>query len=881
GAGFAVGASARDTVEVGVPLIDDPGDPGRSDAQYIAWFEVAYPRRLQASLDTLFFAAPDSVPAGRFQYAVSAVGDSASSRFYDRTDPDRPVLLVGGAWSGVPGSFTLTVEDSAGAGYRPRYALLSTSRAIRPSGIALYAPPSGPRTIGDLLDPANQADYVVVAPPAFHAAAESLAADRSRFLSGVASPLAAVVTTDRIYAQFAGGTPDVAAIRNFLAHAYRHWARPPLYVCLLGDASLDPLNYSGLRVLDFVPTYSGGYHTALQQQFSTDDWLVRLDGPGDQLLDLAIGRLPARTPEEALLLVSGKRRIFEGNVSFDLARNRALLCADDAWKWSYAQQLDPVGLDHVRQMERKDRLHLPFAVTRAKVYVNDYAFSDSLKTSKPGAREAFIAEVNRQAWLVDYIGHGSDNLIADEQVFRSADVSRLTNVTLPGIWCFMSCTVGKFDDFRRDGMAELLVRAPEAGAVAALAATGEVFGIESSALNDRFVDELFPISPRVDSLRTVGLAWARAKNQSVNFSIRKYNLIGEPGLLPPLPRGRGLWEKAPLDSVLRGEQVTLRGHALLADGSPDTLAAGTARLRILGPPSRRIQTGSNGGNPGIAPYELPGPLLYQGDAPLTKGAFQIRFTVPVDARVSGAGARLEALLEEAGGLGVGLAVDSLRVATGLSPRIDVTPPAISLVSPPDTTFAPGDRISIALEDSSGIDLTGFDNAHAIFVLFDDAGSPINLTSGFRYEPGSSTRGTVELVLPSLANGPHRLEVHGSDTYRNIGSASFVIEIAAAATAGGALNLSQVFNYPNPFERETYVHVRLSQPARLRVQILTVAGRRVREWSVEGKAGENYLPWDGRDSEGENVAIGVYLIHVTAEAAGKGRVDAVGRALRTR
>ena len=242
---------------------------------------------------------------------------------------------------------------------------------------------------------------------------------------------------------------------------------------------------------------------------------------------------------------------------------------------------------------------------------------------------------------------------------------------------------------------------------------------------------------------------------------------------------------------------------------------------------------------------------------------------------------LLALLEEAGGRGVGLALDSLRIAQGLSPRVDTTPPAISLLAPPDTTFAPGDRVTIAIEDSSGIDLTGFDNTHAVFVRFDDTGTPINLTSAFTYLPGSATRGTVDLTLPALANGPHRMEVHASDTYRNIGVASFVIEVAAQAASGGPLQLSQVFNYPNPFERETYVHVRLNQPARLRVQVLTVAGRKVREWTAEGKAGENYLPWDGRDSQGENIAIGVYLIHVTAEAAGSGRVDAVGRALRTR
>jgi len=66
-----------------------------------------------------------------------------------------------------------------------------------------------------------------------------------------------------------------------------------------------------------------------------------------------------------------------------------------------------------------------------------------------------------------------------------------------------------------------------------------------------------------------------------------------------------------------------------------------------------------------------------------------------------------------------------------------------------------------------------------------------------------------------------------------------------------------------------------------VQVLTVSGRRVRELSSDGRAGENYLPWDGRDSEGENIAIGVYLLKVTAESNEGKRATAVGRALKTR
>src|SRR5439155_1614227 len=212
---------------------------------------------------------------------------------------------------------------------------------------------------------------------------------------------------------------------------------------------------------------------------------------------------------------------------------------------------------------------------------------------------------------------GSDQIIADEQVFRSSDIGRLTNATRPSLFGFFSCTVGQFDALGQEGLGELLLKTPAGGAAASIAATEVGFGFESTQLNDDIVDRLFPLRPRFDRTQT--------------------------GLGP--------------------------------NGSRQTVH-----------------------------YFVPGPILFRGDVPLSSGAFEARFVVPVDARVAGGTGQLRALLSAAGGRGVGLAVDSLRIGQGISSRTDLDPPVITLLHPAgaDSTFQSGDRLTFVIQDSSGV-----------------------------------------------------------------------------------------------------------------------------------------------------------------------------------
>jgi flagellar hook assembly protein FlgD len=97
---------------------------------------------------------------------------------------------------------------------------------------------------------------------------------------------------------------------------------------------------------------------------------------------------------------------------------------------------------------------------------------------------------------------------------------------------------------------------------------------------------------------------------------------------------------------------------------------------------------------------------------------------------------------------------------------------------------------------------------------------------------------------------------------------------------------QMFNYPNPFGAETwftFVVTGNTPPEELTLRIYTVKGRKIREIrSGPGslQVGFNRVYWDGRDTQGDEVANGNYLYQVQITGGGKS-LTATGKAARVR
>ncbi len=121
----------------------------------------------------------------------------------------------------------------------------------------------------------------------------------------------------------------------------------------------------------------------------------------------------------------------------------------------------------------------------------------------------------------------------------------------------------------------------------------------------------------------------------------------------------------------------------------------------------------------------------------------------------------------------------------------------------------------------------------------------------------------------------RVETTGSGTYCNLSGGVIDSVLAETGVLAGPPSATgyHLSCYPNPFNPETTLRYHLPAEGEVRLDIYSVAGRRIRTL-VDGRqpAGWHDVAWDGRDSASGTVAAGVYLCRL--EIAGDVRTRKV-------
>jgi hypothetical protein len=447
-------------------------DTGVSSMVFLDRFSVSYPRA-------------SSLASGALEAAWAETGTASVS------GASGPVALV----DATAASWLTGYELAGGA---LRFLAQAGHRYLAVSQEALLRPRVSVPAASTLRSTTTQADYVLIAPRAFLAAAEPLLQRRRD--QGLATR---AVAFEEIADEFGHGQPSAEAIRGFLAFAFQSWARPsPRYALLLGDASYDPRNFTGASQPSPLPAL---WAKTSYLWTASDPRLAAVNGE-DELPDLAIGRLPAATPEQAQAMIE---KLLAWEDSGQGLAGRAALVADNP---------DIAG-DFEADVQDIARSYL---AGRSELLL----LSQLGSQTRPRILEALDSGLS----YLSYVGHGGAAVWASENVWNSWDAPSLSTQLRQPLLVTMNCLNGYFVAPAYDSLAESLIKADGRGAIAAFSPSGLSLDGPAHLYHRALMAELTGgRHERLgDALLAAQTAYAQAGVMPELLSV--YHLLGDPAM---------------------------------------------------------------------------------------------------------------------------------------------------------------------------------------------------------------------------------------------------------------------------------------------------------------------------------------------------------------
>ena len=273
-------------------------------------------------------------------------GSSNSTQVWEITDPLNISSVVPESNSGGTFAFRLHAD--------------SVRQFLAFDGTLYYTPALDGKIENQNLHGLTQADMIIVAYPGFMSPASRLA----QFHRDHDKMTVQVATTDQIYNEFSSGKQDVTAIRDFVKMFYDRAATAgtaPQCLLMFGRGSYDPKNRIPGNT-NYVVCYESADSNDPTSSYMSDDFFAFLDDDeGDwddgstNLMDIGVGRLPAKTSSEGDVMVDkiihyatpgtfASAQTCVNNVSSSLGdwRNVAAFVADDGDENIHFQQTETI-----------------------------------------------------------------------------------------------------------------------------------------------------------------------------------------------------------------------------------------------------------------------------------------------------------------------------------------------------------------------------------------------------------------------------------------------------------------------------------------------------------------------------------------------------------
>jgi hypothetical protein len=867
-----------------------------SDSLEFKSFEFRYMQKLDMTSQTAMTVFSPEQP-GLVRYRLSGLGNEAAYIFRIGND-DGSIMLV----DSIQGISSYEWTDTAGQGIR-YYICKQSGIKPAPSLVSVPAKTGSEFVVKDLRSLSLAIDYLVISHPDFMMQAQRLVRHK-RNIGRFTNPKA--VSIYDVYDQFSGGNTDPTAVRNCLdfVHNYQEQILHDSsfnYVVLMGAGHYDYRGLASAGNPSFMPVAEVGDRCM-------EDYFVFLH-PGaraesidsNEAPDLFLGRFPCHTTQEAAQMVDKVIQTEDPTVAnVGGWRNRMVLVADDDMQ---ARTPDPLTTKHMESSELIDSLVLRLApaIDLRKVYLFDYPWNAQLE--KPEASQALLGAINNGVAIVNYFGHGAENVWADEHILMPENLGSLTNNGMYPLVNSFSCAVGMFDKpGSKYSLSEYLVLAAKSGGIGAISSTREAYASDNEKLALNFYSSVFDTVDAA-AARSYGQALVMAKIKSLDNNQKTYCYLGDPSASFMRPDRRISLtitkdNGANLDTLKALQQVIIRGeigavHAATGSGidasfGSDQTQQVTVQVSMFNPPY--LATRKDGGTQNLNFwYKEPGTPLFMGSTQVKSGVFTQRILIPKNVTFDKPGAKLTAFAWRGQDVGMGAksnilfhGYDATVVSDTSGPVISARPVYTGSAISSEASSAKGvsftDKISascpftmeIDVFDSNGVDAvsTGPDEGLTYEITGPKNQGRKNINQQFQFLSGDYRRGNALISFDannSWPIGSYKMTVSGQDLLGNVSHRTIGLEIMDELE----LELYHVFNYPNPMRlgdtcrfyfdlSRATVQSNFSE-VRVMIRLYTLSGRLIRVFE-NVKRGQVF---NGRDSFGNLLSPGVYLYQISA------------------
>ena len=682
-----------------------------------------------------------------------------------------------------------------------------------------------------------------------------------------------VVTPEQIYNEFSSGAQDVSAIRDYMRYLYQKGGGKLRYLLLFGRGSYD---YKKRNNPDhnLVPVYESYNSTHPIFSYTSDDYFGFLEddeGSWEETrnvshsLEIGIGRLPAKNLKEAQQLVDKLIRYQTHPSTEGSWRTTVLLIADDEDNNLFHRDSEQLSED---VQERWPMAQID------KIYLGAYPQETSPSGERsPAAIDAIEKAIERGALFVNYIGHGSSDLLTAEYVITKTTFDKWQNQNRLPVFVTATCEFGQHDIERTSGAEHLLLR-PDGGAIGLVTASRPVYSNSNLALNRDFYESALPTS--AGTSRRLGDIIKLTKNkgaESTGVANRSFLLLGDPAMPLAYPAQEISVKELEVEesghsayTISTFSKVKVTGAVLNTSGQSDTNFNGLMEAVVYEKPFPYETTDPKTQK---MSFTIQNKTIFRGKAVIKEGAFTFNFVVPKSIRYNFGNGKISLY-----------AVDTTRqtdatgyynqfLIGGSSPfsESDKTPPRVSLYLN-DSSFVNGEKVgqkSLLLayfHDENGINIMSDGVSGGITATLDGQTS-FELNEYYVADVGTYKKGSLQYPLESLLPGRHTLTLTARDSYNNISKN----EISFVVSGENDFQVYQLYNYPNPFREKTRFvveHSRAGEDIETALFIYDLKGQLINQQKQVFPQSLRKLEleeWDRNSKNAERLTPGVYLFKI--------------------